>query len=121
MSNYTADQIRTMDYIEHIRQYPGMYCSSKGADGLHHLVKEILSNSIDEYLNGNCDTIAVYLSQEKNQITIIDNGRGIPHGIREDGMSTLQAAFGEAMTGGKFDNKTGESGYNTSGGQHGQF
>lgn len=95
-----------------------MYIGSKDAKGLLHCVKEILSNSIDEYLNGAGSTITVELLKN-NGIRITDDGRGIPHGKHSSGCSTLQACFGIANTGGKFDNATGQTGYNTSGGEHG--
>ena len=117
-NNYTAASIKSMDYFEHIRQYPGMYIGSKDISGLHHCVKEILSNSIDEYLNGAGNRIELTL-QKDGGIYIVDNGRGIPHGKHESGCSILQACYGIANTGGKFDNATGETGYNTSGGEHG--
>ena len=117
-SNYKATDIKSLDYFEHIRKYPGMYIGSKDAKGLLHCVKEILSNSIDEYLNGAGSTITVELLKN-NGILITDDGRGIPHGKHSSGCSTLQACFGIANTGGKFDNATGQTGYNTSGGEHG--
>ena len=115
---YQAENIKSLDYFEHIRKYPGMYIGSKDAKGLMHCVKEIISNSIDEYLNGAGDTIQITFLPN-NGIRIEDNGRGIPHGKHTTGCSILQACFGIANTGGKFDNATGESGYNTSGGEHG--
>ena len=115
---YQAENIKSLDYFEHIRKYPGMYIGSKDAKGLMHCVKEIISNSIDEYLNGAGDTIQI-IFLPNNGIRIEDNGRGIPHGKHTTGCSILQACFGIANTGGKFDNATGESGYNTSGGEHG--
>lgn len=118
MSNYQASNIKSLDYFEHIRKYPGMYIGSRDAKGLLHCVKEIISNSIDEYLNGAGNEVIITLLPN-NGISIKDNGRGIPHGTHESGCSTLQACFGIANTGGKFDNATGESGYNTSGGEHG--
>ena len=117
-SNYKATDIKSLDYFEHIRKYPGMYIGSKDAKGLLHCVKEILSNSIDEYLNRAGSTITVELLKN-NGIRITDDGRGIPHGKHSSGCSTLQACFGIANTGGKFDNATGQTGYNTSGGEHG--
>lgn len=117
-NNYKATDIKSLDYFEHIRKYPGMYIGSKDAKGLLHCVKEILSNSIDEYLNGAGSTVTVELLKN-NGIRIIDDGRGIPHGKHSSGCSTLQACFGIANTGGKFDNATGQTGYNTSGGEHG--
>jgi len=118
MAEYNASTVKTLAPLEHMRQYPGMYIGSKDADGLQHLVKEIVSNSIDEYLNGAGSQILVQLNQD-GSIYIEDNGRGIPHGKHESGCSVLQACFGIANTGGKFDNATGETGYNTSGGEHG--
>ena len=118
MADYNASTVKTLAPLEHMRQYPGMYIGSKDADGLHHLVKEIISNSIDEYLNGAGNQIIVQLNKD-GSIYIEDNGRGIPHGKHESGCSVLQACFGIANTGGKFDNATGETGYNTSGGEHG--
>lgn len=118
MNNYRAENIKSLDYFEHIRKYPGMYVGSKDEKGLLHCVKEILSNSIDEYLNGVGSVISIHLLPN-NGIRIEDNGRGIPHGKHSSGCSVLQACFGIANTGGKFDNATGESGYNTSGGEHG--
>lgn len=117
-NNYKATDIKSLDYFEHIRKYPGMYIGSKDAKGLLHCVKEILSNSIDEYLNGAGSTVTVELLKN-NGIRITDDGRGIPHGKHSSGCSTLQACFGIANTGGKFDNATGQTGYNTSGGEHG--
>lgn len=117
-NNYQANNIKSLDYFEHIRKYPGMYIGSKDAKGLLHCVKEIVSNSIDEYLNGAGSEINITFLPN-NGICIVDNGRGIPHGKHESGCSVLQACFGIANTGGKFDNATGESGYNTSGGEHG--
>ena len=118
MSNYQASSIESLDYFEHIRRYPGMYVGSKDIKGLHHCLKEIISNSIDEYLNGAGTQITIELL-DHNGVRVIDNGRGIPHGKHPSGCSVLQACFGIANTGGKFNNATGESGYNTSGGEHG--
>ena len=118
MNNYDASSIESLDYFEHIRKYPGMYIGSKDINGLHHCIKEIISNSIDEYLNGAGNKILVELRKDGG-IFIQDNGRGIPHGKHESGCSILQACFGIQNTGGKFNNATGESGYNTSGGEHG--
>lgn len=118
MNNYQANNIKTLDYFEHIRKYPGMYIGSKDAKGLLHCVKEIVSNSIDEYLNGSGTEIHITLLPN-NGIRIEDNARGIPHGKHPSGCSVLQACYGIANTGGKFDNATGESGYNSSGGEHG--
>lgn len=116
--NYNANSIESLDYFEHIRRYPGMYIGSKDVNGLHHCVKEVVSNSIDEWLNGSCSKIKVKI-QKDGGIFIQDNGRGIPLGEHSKGISTLHACFGVPQTGGKFNNATGESGYNTSGGEHG--
>src|SRR5699024_10588015 len=116
--NYTKDSIESLDYFEHIRRYPGMYIGSKDIKGLHNCIKEIISNSIDEYLNGSGTQIEIIL-QRDGDIYIKDNVRGIPHGKHKSECSILQACFGIANTGGKFNNATGDSGYNTSGGEHG--
>lgn len=116
--NYDASSIKSLDYFEHIRKYPGMYIGSKDSNGLLHCVKELISNSIDEWLNGAGDKIVIEL-REDGSVFVSDNGRGIPHGKHETGCSLLQACFGVQATGGKFDNATGQSGYNTSGGEHG--
>ena len=118
MQNYNAESIESLDYFDHVRKYPGMYIGSKDLNGLHHCAKEIISNSIDEFLNGAGSRIIVKV-QKDGGIYIEDNGRGIPHGKHPSGCSLLQACFGIQNTGGKFNNATGESGYNTSGGEHG--
>lgn len=120
MSNtYQAKSIQSLDYFEHIRKYPGMYIGSKDERGLTHCVKEILSNSIDEYLNNAATHILIQFLPDRG-VRIEDDGRGIPHGTHSSGCSNLQACFGIANTGAKFNNATGTSGYNTSGGEHGQ-
>lgn len=118
MNNYNAESIKSLNYFEHIRQYPGMYIGSKDINGLHHLAKEVISNSIDEYLNGAGDTIIVKI-QADGGFYVEDNGRGIPIGEHSKGISTLRACYGVENTGGKFNNATGATGYNTSGGEHG--
>lgn len=118
MNNYNAESIKSLNYFEHIRQYPGMYIGSKDINGLHHLAKEVISNSIDEYLNGAGDTIIVKI-QADGGFYVEDNGRGIPIGEHSKGISTLRACYGVENTGGKFNNATGDTGYNTSGGEHG--
>ena len=117
-NNYNAESIKSLNYFEHIRQYPGMYIGSKDINGLHHLAKEVISNSIDEYLNGAGDTIIVKI-QADGGFYVEDNGRGIPIGEHSKGISTLRACYGVENTGGKFNNATGATGYNTSGGEHG--
>lgn len=116
-ANYNESQIKTLDGIEHIRLRPGMYCGSVTDDGIHHITLEILTNSIDEFLNGYGDKIVVNLDKD-GYITIKDNARGIPIGTHPSGKSVLQAVFDTPNTGGKFTNE-GETGYNTSGGMNG--
>lgn len=115
---YNAEHIKTLDGISHIRLRPGMYCGSVEIEGLHHIVLEIISNSVDEFLMGYGSKIEVILDKD-NYIQINDNARGIPHGQHSSGCSVLQAVFGIANTGGKYDN-SGQSGYNSSGGMNGQ-
>lgn len=117
MSQYTANHIQTLDVMSHIRHRPGMYISSNELEGRHHITLEIISNSIDEYLTGNCNKIIITLDNE-GFICIEDNGRGIPIGTHPSGKPMLQAVFDTANTGGKFNN-SGDSGYNTSGGLNG--
>ena len=114
---YTAKQIKSLKGIEAIRLRPGMYVGSVGEDGLNQITLEIISNAIDEYLNGYCTECNIRLYEDGN-IEINDNGRGVPTGKREDGTETLEAIFTQLHTGAKFDN-TGKTGYNSSGGQNG--
>lgn len=116
--SYTTDTIQKLDFFEAVRKYPGMYIGSKDEDGLHHLAKEIISNSIDEYLNGCCQNINVIL-QKDGSLCVIDDGRGIPIGEKENGKTALELCFTEEHAGGKFLNSTGTSGYNSAGGMHG--
>ncbi|MBO5130819.1 MAG: DNA topoisomerase IV subunit B, partial [Romboutsia sp.] len=117
VSNYTADQIETLDIMTHVRKRCGMYIGSNTIDGRHHITLEVISNGIDEYLNGYGNKMSVKLDDE-GFITITDNGRGIPIGKHSSGKPVLQAVFDTANTGGKFNN-SGEAGYNTSGGMNG--
>lgn len=119
MGDYTVDSVQKLNFFDAVRKYPGMYIGSKDTDGLHHLPKEILSNSIDEYLNGCCTEIIITLFKDKKGIRIEDNGRGIPIGKKENGKTALELCFTEEHAGGKFLNATGESGYNSAGGMHG--
>lgn len=114
---YTADSIKSLKPMEHIRARFGMYIGSNGEDGLHHILLEIISNAIDEYLNGSGDKIVVKLYDDKS-VSVKDNARGIPQGKMDDGNPILQNIFGKTNTGGKYDNE-GNSGYNTSGGLNG--
>ena len=115
---YTTDSIQKLDFFSAVRKYPGMYIGSKDSDGLHHLAKEIISNSIDEYLNGSCDTINITLHKD-GSLEIADTGRGIPIGKKDNGKTALELCFTEEHAGGKFLNATGKSGYNSAGGMHG--
>ena len=111
---YGAEQIRECKGLEHIRLRPGMYIRNTDAYGLHHLVKETVDNSIDEALAGYCDTISVTIHKD-GSCSIRDNGRGIPTGMREEGISTVELVMTHPNAGGKF----GGGGYEISSGLHG--
>lgn len=116
-NNYNADSVQTLIGLEPFRKSPGMYIGDTNEYGLHHIIKEIINNSVDEALNANCTDIDVTLLKDGG-VKIEDNGRGFPHGMLDDTFSILGGCFGKEHTGGKFNN-SGESGYNTSGGMHG--
>ena len=114
---YGVNQIKTLEGIEAIRLRAGMYIGSVGADGVRHITLEIISNAVDEYLNGHCTTCSIQVDKD-GYITVEDNGRGVPFGKAEDGSETLVNIYTKLHTGAKFDSN-GNTGYNTSGGMNG--
>lgn len=116
-ANYGTEQIKTLEGIEAIRLRAGMYIGSTGPEGVKQITLEIISNAVDEYLNGYCSSCSIYVGED-DDITIIDNGRGIPFGKAKDGSETLENIFTKLHTGAKFDS-SGKTGYNTSGGMNG--
>ena len=114
-SNYTSKDIKTLEGVEAVRLHPGMYISELNSNGLHHLLLEVISNSIDEYLNGYGTEVIIKLSKDGKTVVVTDDGRGIPFGMTSKNTEAMIDIVTNLNSGGKF----GQGNYSVSGGLHG--